>query len=129
MPSSGLPLSVMAMNCSGRARAAKEWQKARVSTVLPDLLERTNSVRARSVAVPAACTACGLVLSNTWRSPALNVSASTSATRLDPPMPHTSVRVRPSARTAAASATYSSHWASDSSGARIHPSRFIGGQT
>src|SRR2546428_14051411 len=95
--------------------------------VLPDLLEMTKSVRARSGRCPAARTASGLVLSNTCRLLAPNVSASTSATRLEPPMPHTSVRESPSARTAAASAVWSSHCASDSSGAPIHPSRFIGG--
>src|SRR5437879_2483258 len=115
---SGVPVSVMAMNWSGRARAAKYRQNASVSIVLPDLLEMTKSVRARSGPCPAARTASGLVLSKTCRLLPPNVSASTSAARLEPPMPQTRVRQRPTARTAAPRAGWacfaSSRWVSTS---------------
>ena len=82
---------------------------ARVSTVLPDLLHTTNSVRSKSGARATASTALGSVLSSTDNEIFAKLDASTAGARLDPPIPHTTVWVRPSLRAASAKRTSSSH--------------------
>src|SRR2546426_801103 len=85
----------------------------------------TNSVRSGSTARATASTAAGSVLSSTDRDGFAKLDASTSGARLDPPIPHTIVRVRPSRRAASAKRTSSSHCASETCGAVVQARRFI----
>src|SRR5882672_6914839 len=85
----------------------------------------TNSVRSGSTARATASTAPGSVLSSTDRDGFAKLDASTSGARLDPPIPHTIVRVRPSRRAASAKRTSSSHCASEARGAVVQARRFI----
>src|SRR6185295_11013061 len=77
-------------------------------SVLPRLLQTINSVRSNSGARATAMTALGSVLSSTDRDGFAKLDASTAGPRLDPPIPHTTVRVRPSCRAASAKRTRSS---------------------
>src|SRR5712691_2566623 len=85
----------------------------------------TNSVRSSSTARATASTAAGSVLSSTDRDGFAKLDASTSGARLDPPIPHTIVRVSPSRRAASAKRTSSSHCASETCGAVVQARRFI----
>src|SRR5881409_3728143 len=85
----------------------------------------TNSVRSGSTARATASTAAGSVLSSTDRDGFAKLDPSTSGARLDPPIPHTIVRVRPSRRAASAKRTSSSHCASETCGAVVQARRFI----
>jgi len=91
--------------------------------------QTTNNVRSKSAARATARTALGSELSSTDSDAFAKLDASTSGARLDPPIPHTTVRRRPSRRTASAKRTRSSHCASDACGAVLHPSRSIGRET
>src|SRR5207247_887689 len=80
----------------------------------------TNSVRSKSAARVTASTALGSVLSSTDKDGFAKLDASTSGARLDPPIPHTTVRVRPARRAASVKRTSSSHCASEARGAVLH---------
>src|SRR5438309_2194963 len=75
-----------------------------------------------------ASTAAGSVLSRAVREVAPKLAASTWGARLEPPMPHTTTRVSPSRRTAAAKRVSSCHCASEARGASIQPRWLIGRQ-
>src|SRR5713101_8611090 len=75
--------------------------------------------------VGTASTALGSVLSSTDKDVFAKLDASTAGARLDPPIPHTTVRVRPSRRAASAKRTSSSHCASETCGAVVQARRFI----
>ena len=73
-----------------------------------------------------ASTAPGSVLSSAVSEEAPKLAASTWGARLEPPMPHTTTRVSPSRRAAAAKRVSSSHCVSETRGASTQPKRFIG---
>src|SRR3989442_983928 len=92
---------------------------------MPDLLQTTNSVRSKSAERATASTALGSVLSSTDKDGFAKLDARTSGARLDPPIPHTTARFRPSRRAASAKRTRSSHCAREARGAVLNARRSI----
>ncbi len=132
--SSGLPASVTATNCIpglggpvASTRARKKSYKARVSAVVPDLLETRNSVRGTLTWSSTRFTAAGSVESSIKRSgnPILEpkVRPNTSAQSEEPPTPRTTTWENCRRLTSSANALSSSTCARMMVGAVSQPRR------